>query len=311
LPIIVFADNITDDYIDNLTAILYTKHYIPKEFSIRVLTSLKVDNQTLYKISNPKEAISWDRYKPIFITKDRITMAKEFLNEHYEFLDEVEQTFKVDKYAIIAIIAIESYFGKYKPVHNVGDALYTLARYYPPRSKFFTQELISYVILRYLDKTYDNDSLKGSYAGAIGFPQFMPSSILNYGIDYDNDCRIDLVDNWKDTIASIAYYLKKNGWQYREKVAKQIKIYHNSLSEDNSASDMTDDYIIFDGQTPLSPTLAVKQFAGSKGTELWAVYKNFNVIKRYNNSDNYALTAYNIMKALEKNGMEIEYVKQK
>ncbi|ADR18936.1 lytic murein transglycosylase [Calditerrivibrio nitroreducens] len=286
------------EYVDNITKVLKSKHNVPEKFSKSILLSLKIDNATIEKITTPKEALIWGRYKKIFITDKRLSDAKKFLEEHRELLSEIEKEFNVDKEIIVALVAIESNFGKYKPVHNVGDALFTLAKGYPPRSQFFTKELIYYILLRYLDKTYDNDTLKGSYAGAIGLPQFMPSSILNYGIDYNNDCRMDLINDWKDVFASIANYLKLNGWIYKDPIAKQIK---------------PDDINIFLPYLNKSPTFEldklgylqaknrkaiVRKFDNENDFELWLTYKNYDVIKTYNRSDNYALTAYLIYESL-------------
>ncbi|MEF3255610.1 MAG: lytic murein transglycosylase [Deferribacterales bacterium] len=297
LPLNTFAD----EFIDNLTRILYEKHYVPMEFSQKILYSLNIDNKTIEKITAPKEALNWGRYKNIFITDERLKRAVDFLKEHFLLLDQVESELKVDKTVIVAIIAIESNFGLYRPVHYVGDALFTLAKEYPPRSPFFTRELISYVLLRYLDKTYDDNSIKGSYAGAIGLPQFMPSSILNYAVDYDNDCRIDLLNNWGDVFASIANYLNKNGWQYKEEVAEQVKKEHYMIVENVSPNNLDINLLVQNGYNiPKSKKIDTKKFyLNDNEYELWLTYKNFDVIKSYNKSDNYALTAYLIKKFIE------------
>ncbi len=286
------------NYIDNITDILEKKHFIPKEFSRSVLLSLSIDNKTIEKITAPKEALIWGRYKKIFITDERIASAKAFLKEHYDILYKIETEFKVDKEIIVSLIAIESNFGKYRPVHNVGDALLTLAKDYPPRSNFFTKELINYVILRYLDKTYDNSSIKGSYAGAIGLPQFMPSSILNYAVDYDNDCRIDLLSNWQDVFASIANYLKMNGWVYKDIIAQQVKQEHLKTFEPYINKNILLDIEKLGYSQSKNRKATIKRFENENNYELWITYKNYDVIKTYNRSDNYALTAFLIYQAL-------------
>lgn len=285
-------------YIDNITDILEKKHYIPKEFSKSLLLSLNFDNKTIEKITAPKEALIWGRYKKIFITDERLASAKVFLKEHYDILHKIETEFKVDKEIIVSLIAIESNFGKYKPVHNVGDALFTLSRYYPPRSNFFTKELIHYVILRYLDKTYDNNSIKGSYAGAIGLPQFMPSSILNYAVDYDGDCKIDLLTNWHDVFASVANYLKMNGWVYKDIIANQVKTEHTKVFEPYINKNIVIDIEKLGYSQSQNKKATIKRFENEDSYELWITYKNYDVIKTYNRSDNYALTAFMIYQSL-------------
>ncbi|MGB9731515.1 MULTISPECIES: lytic murein transglycosylase [Calditerrivibrio] len=295
--------NLIDDlsyleYIDNITKVLKSRHNVPEEFSKSILLSLKIDNATIEKITTPKEALIWGRYKKIFITEKRLSDAKLFFEEHKDLLNKIEKEFNVDKEIIVALVAIESNFGKYKPVHNVGDALFTLARGYPPRSSFFTKELISYILLRYLDKTYDNNTLKGSYAGAIGLPQFMPSSILNYGIDYNSDCRVDLVNDWQDVFASIANYLKLNGWIYKDIVAEQIRPEDINLFLPYLNQSQIIDLEKLGYLQSKNRKATVRKFENENDFELWLTYKNYDVIKTYNRSDNYALTAYLIYKSL-------------
>jgi len=298
-------DNISQDkqyteFLDNITNILETKHYIPKEFSLSVLKSLQIDNKTIEKITMPKEALVWGKYKKMFITEERITSARKFLTDNIDLLNKIEDEFKVDKEIIVAIVAIESNFGKYRPSHNVGDALFTLAKDYEPRRNFFIKELIHYVILRYLDKTYDNSSIKGSYAGAIGLPQFMPSSILNYAVDYDNDCKIDLLNNWGDVFASIANYLKLNGWIYKDIIAQQVKDEHIKIFESFINKNIDINALNLGYLTSKGKKTAIKKFENESSFELWLTYKNFDVIKTYNRSDNYALTAFTIYQELSK-----------
>ncbi|MCX8084220.1 MAG: lytic murein transglycosylase [Calditerrivibrio sp.] len=293
-------DNLTNNYIDNLSKIIEQRYYIPYDFSKKILSSLNIDNKTLEKIVAPKEALIWGKYKDIFVTEKRINDAKAFLKEHLDILRKIENEFKVDKEIIVALVAIESNFGKYKPVHNVGDALFTLAKEYPPRSNFFTKELIHYIILRRLDKTYDNNNIKGSYAGAIGLPQFMPSSILSYAVDYDNDCKIDLLNNWPDTFASIANYLKSNGWEFNELIATKVRPEHVKTLENFVNQKLSLDIKTLSYPSPKKNTASIKKFSYDNNTyELWITYKNFDVIKTYNRSDNYALSATLIVEALK------------
>jgi len=154
----------------------------------------------------------WFEYRKIFITDKRSQEGVEFWKKHQAVLDQVSAETGVPSEVIVAIIGVETFYGRIMGSHKVLDALYTLAFDYPKRSKFFTSELKHFLALAQ-ESHIDPLTAKGSYAGAMGFGQFMPSSYRAYAVDFEADNKIDLLNNPQDAIASVANYLKAHKWQ--------------------------------------------------------------------------------------------------
>ena len=154
-------------------------------------------------MTRPAESKPWHEYRPIFITKKRISQGVDFLNEHRTTLERAEEVYGVPPEIVTAIIGVETFYGRHKGKHRVIDSLATLGFDYPPRSKFFLSELEQFLLLA-REEQLDPLEIKGSYAGAMGKAQFISSSYRHYAIDFDNDGKRDIWDNTVDAIGSVA-----------------------------------------------------------------------------------------------------------
>lgn len=210
---------------------------------------------------------------------------------------------------IVAIIGIETSYGKNTGNYRVIDALATLAFDYPPRSAFFRQELQNFLLLAREQKK-DPLTLKGSYAGAMGYGQFMPSSYRNYAADFNNDGFADIWDNSTDAIASVANYFKEHGWQKGEPVLMRANTtagFDTSLLANNSGfkPQLSLQELAMRGIAPVVGGLGNERKAvlisqeGDYGTEYWLGFSNFYTITRYNNSSMYAMAALQLAEAIK------------
>jgi membrane-bound lytic murein transglycosylase B len=253
-----------------------------------------------------EKAKPWFEYRPIFVTEKRIREGTEFWLAHRQALDEASVRSGVAPEYLAAILGVETFYGRLTGSYRVIDALATLAFDYPARAPFFRDELEQFLLLS-RDLGLDPMSLKGSYAGAMGAPQFMPSNYRRYAVDADANGRIDLWTDWPDVCASVGNYLKEHGWNAGEPV----------LSEANVTSDKTAD---LDGhKLALSETVGSLRTKGvsfdsslaedapalliaadeSDGVHWRVGYNNFYVITRYNHSALYAMAVYELAAAVK------------
>jgi len=263
----------------------------------------------LEAIARPAEKTKpWYQYREIFLSDKREQQGVEFFNQHRATLLRAEREFGVPAEMIVAIIGVETSYGRVAGSYRVLDALSTLAFDYPPRSPFFTAELKNFLILT-RDQGMDPTDLMGSYAGAMGYGQFMPSSYRNYAIDFDQDGKIDIWENPVDAIGSVANYFKQHGWRQGDVVV---------IAADASAN--TPDTIFVRTRDDLEPRRTVAQFAADglvarvkqdpnalatamkfelkNGYEYWLGLHNFYVITRYNHSAMYAMSVYQLSQRL-------------
>jgi membrane-bound lytic murein transglycosylase B len=255
-------------------------------------------------ITRPAEAKPWSAYRPIFMTPQRIADGRKFLAEHREALARVEAQTGVPAPMIVAIIGVETSYGRITGNYRVLDALYTLGFHYPKRADFFRSELGHAFALAH-EQRLDLTSIKGSYAGAMGWGQFMPSSYRSYAKDGDGDGRIDLFGDLDDVFASVANYFVAHGWQRGEPVA--VPAMRTEGVEDFVPDSLEAKYALTDlahkgyrprvaAGHPLPATLLTLDGAGGK--EYWITFKNFYVISRYNRSPLYSLAVYQLSQAL-------------
>ena len=180
-------------------------------------------------MSSPAEFTwTWDRYRKLFLESKRISNGKKFIKENASLFDQVEKEFGVPREIITSILGVETRYGKIKGSYRVIDSLTTLGFDFPRRSKFFKSELVQFFILT-RENNLDINSIKGSYAGAMGYGQFISSSYRAYAIDYDGDGYADLFNSVPDAVASIANYLKKHGWKREGVIVKRVQL--NNVSE--------------------------------------------------------------------------------
>jgi len=192
---------------------LVNEHGFDKNFVQEVLSNAEKKQKIIDSISKPAEFTwTWDRYKKLFIEEKRIKNGKLFINKNLKTLQRAEKDFGVPKEIITAIIGVETRYGKIQGSYRVIDSLLTLGFDYPRRSKFFREELVNFFLLT-RENELDILDIKGSYAGAMGYGQFISSSYRAYAIDYDGDKKADLFNSVDDAIGSVANYLYVHGWK--------------------------------------------------------------------------------------------------
>jgi len=266
----------------------------------------------LDKISSPAErTLTWREYRPIFITQERINAGLEFFDAHKPLLLQAQTRYGVPAEVITAIIGVETFYGRITGSYNVLEALATLAFDYPPRSSFFSSELSEFIVLG-SKEGWDMRNIKGSYAGAMGFPQFISSSYRAYAIDFDNDGKRDLFNSTADIIGSVANYLARHGWVADAPIAERWQA--DAASSDAARSLVSDslkpavnadalrvlgfDSNLLDVGTQSDEPLSVMLLNGSQGEELWIGYRNFYAITRYNHSRLYAMAVFQLADAI-------------
>jgi len=255
----------------------------------------------------PELQRSWQRYRERFVNARRIGHGLSFWEHNAAALARAQTVYGVAPEIVVAIIGVETEYGRNMGKFSVLEALATLAFNYPPRAPFFRAELEHYLLLA-RENRFPALALKGSYAGAIGIPQFMPSSLRNYAVDFDGDERIDLSRSTSDAIGSVARYLQLHGWQAGAPVAVPAFV----------AGDPT--ALITAG---IKPALSVAEFAQAgvgvggdatalgerpgalidlvspdQPTEYWVGFANFYAITRYNRSSFYAMAVFQLAEAL-------------
>ena len=283
------------------------KHAFDRAWLAGVIAGAQSQPRIIELISRPAEQIMpWHAYRDHFLTDERIAAGVEFWIVHRARLAEVEKSTGVAQNVIVGILGVETFFGRITGRYRVVDALATLAFDYPPRAKYFRDELEQFLLLAREDQV-DIGTALGSYAGAMGSPQFMPRSYRAYAVDGDGDSRRDLWGSWDDVIASVANYLTKHGWRAGEPVAAPASLWFpradslvaGSLAPDTTVKSLRDRGLSFgtslDGRAPA----VFINVAGDQGPELRAGFHNFGVITRYNRSVMYALAVCDLGSRIE------------
>lgn len=270
-----------------------------------VFEDAKRKDSILEAIARPAEKTKpWYDYRKIFVTDKRERQGIEFFAEHKETLARAERETGVPAEIIVSVIGVETYYGRITGSYRVIDALSTLAFDYPRRSPFFTKELKNYLMLT-RDQGLDPLEMKGSYAGAMGYGQFMPSSYREYAIDFDGDGLIDIWGNPVDAIGSVANYFKRHGWRTGEQVIAAATA-EPDVGEEwfvRTRADLKPKFTVAeftaagitaaDNLDPAASAVAMK-FELEDGYEYWLGLHNFYVTTRYNHSAMYAMSVYQL-----------------
>jgi membrane-bound lytic murein transglycosylase B len=279
-----------------------TEHDFNKEELASVLDAAVRRDDILELMSKPAEKrLRWFEYRKIFLTRSRIDGGVAFWKQYADILSDAATEFGVDPQVIVAIIGVETRYGGNTGRHRVIDALSTLAFDYPPRSRFFTSELEQYLLLA---REEDIDLLKttGSYAGAMGYGQFIPSSYRQYAVDFDGNGKRDLWNSPRDIVGSVANYFRAHGWETGQPVAVRAEVSGDSYPavlelgyKPNTVLDaLRHEGIRPEREMPDSLTAALIQFDQQDGPEYWLGFNNFYVITRYNHSPLYAMAVYQL-----------------
>lgn len=279
------------------------QYHFDKQKLSDLFSSVKVRPQVIRHINKPLEKEPWRLYQMLFVNEWRITHGVEFWNKYADALQAAEKTFGVPASIIVATIGIETRYGQKTGEYRVMDSLSNLAFSDSPRAGFFRRELEQFLLLT---REQDLDPLKimGSYAGAIGQPQFMPSSYRAYAVNFSGSGKTDLMNDEIDVIGSIANYYRKHGWAMNEPVAVQAVIMgdrYNYLMRDKrpnqpyKISDLARFGVIPKIDVPFD-NIKVKiiELDNRYSKEYWLGFRNFDVIKRYNQSDLYAMAVYQL-----------------
>ncbi len=258
------------------------------------------------RLDRPAEKeLQWHQYRRIFVKNKRIDRGVEFWQKHRELLESVSLKTGVPEEIIVAIIGVETFYGVYRGKDPVFDSLVTLAFDYPKRASFFGRELEQFLLL-VKEQNLDARSLRGSYAGAMGLPQFIASSYRSYAVDFDGDGQINLFDSIPDVLGSVANYFVKHGWQREGRVARPLETVDAKLA-DKLVPSVKPGYIWLDlKQNGLKSkfeiddqtAVALIRLEQKDHSEYWVGFKNFYVITRYNHSDLYAMAVYQLAKLI-------------
>lgn len=255
-------------------------------------------------ITRPAEKLPWYRYRPIFLTEQRIAGGVEFWRAHAADLARAEREHGVPAAVITAIIGVETRYGAVTGRYRAIDALTTLTVAGLPRSAFFGRELRELLLLG-REQRLDLAALSGSYAGALGLPQFMPSSYRAYAVDFDADGRRDLLGSPADAIGSVANYLRRHGWQRGEPISVPAAV--APAATGLAASDPKPELTLAElrrrgvlAEARVAPSLkaALIRLDAEHGDEYHLGFQNFYAITRYNHSPLYAMAVTQLAAAI-------------
>lgn len=265
-----------------------------------LLNQVERQEEVLEAIARPAESLPWYRYRPIFVTEARVQGGVKFWREHASTLERAEEHFGVPPEIVTAIIGVETFYGRHRGKYPVLDTLATLAFFYPPRQDFFRRELEQFLVLA-RDEGMDPRSVSGSYAGAMGMPQFISSSYRRYAIDFDDDGRRDLWDSTADVIGSVAGYLAEHGWREGEPIAAPVadkgdyrELATDSLRPAIERGELRAAGVAVDAWPDNGGRVALIELEGDDGDELWLGWRNFYAITRYNHSALYGMAVHQL-----------------
>lgn len=285
-------------------------HFAPGDLA-KLFSQVEIQTKVLDAMTRPAEAKPWRDYRKIFITEPRIQAGVNFWSAHRAELKQAASRWGVAPEMIVAILGVETTFGERTGNYRVIDALATLAFDYPRRADFFRKELEAFLLLC-RDEGVDPLLLKGSYAGAMGMPQFMPSSYRRYAADLEHDGKRDIWGNPADAIASVAHYFAENGWQTGGAVALPAHAEGNAffgllgknLVPRHELGELRRHGVLPVGVIPPGANrYNLLSLDGESGPEYWLTLHNFLVITRYNHSPLYAMAAFQLgQEILARNG---------
>jgi len=291
---------------DDFAARMEQRHGMDRERVMAWLNGSQHRQSIIDAISSPAEGLPWHRYRGIFVKSGRIRGGTEFWHEQRDLLTRAEQRYGVPPGVIVAIMGVETGYGRHSGSHRVIDALRTLAFDYPPRSEFFRSELETYLLLT-REQGIDPMKPKGSYAGAMGMPQFIASSYRDYAVDFNDNGQVDLWNETADAIGSVANYLAEHGWRQGEPIATPARVEGDGWRQFDT-SGLKPNTTVGElrsagvepaaGNYPDSAGARLLVLDGGDGNEYWVARHNFYVVTRYNHSALYALAVHQLGEAI-------------
>lgn len=286
---------------------MHVKHNFDANALKALFRTVSPEPKIIQAISKPFEAVTWGKYREQFVNDARAKAGVQFWNDNAAALKKAEALYGIPPEVIVAIIGVETNYGKNKGSYPVLQSLATLAFDYPPRAAFFKKELEQFLLLT-RDEKLDPKTIVGSYAGAMGTPQFMPSSYREYAVDFTGKGKRDLINNTDDAIGSVGNYFKMHGWQPNEPVAYMAQGYGSEYERLASTSQkdpkpklalgeyaqfniLPKDKKALDNKNRLAAFIILQN---NDGQEQWLTLQNFYVITRYNHSVNYAMAVHQL-----------------
>ncbi|ABI60685.1 lytic murein transglycosylase B [Nitrosomonas eutropha] len=271
----------------------------------------KIFSQTNFRpdilklISTPASAITWDEYRKRFVNMQRIRGGINFWNKHASELEQARKIYGIPEEIIVAIIGIETAYGSSTGTYRIMDALTTLAFDFPRRADYFREELEQYLLLA-REQKFGLLDIKGSYAGAIGIPQFMPGSYRRYAVDFNHDGKIDLSGSAADAIGSIGNYLKEYGWEAGKPIAVRARIRSENFQKFldagieplHSVKKLREAGIIPLDSITDDTLSALLELNSQDNRQFWLGFRNFYAITRYNRSTFYAMSVFELARAI-------------
>lgn len=278
-----------------------------------MLKTGKKQQSILDAIARPAERVlTWGQYRNIFIEPKRLAQGVEFWQENRNIVRSVSEKFQVEAEIILAILGVETRYGRFTGNYKVIDALLTLGFDYPPRSIFFLSELEQYLLL-IKEQGFDVQAVKGSYAGAMGYGQFISSSYRHYAVDGDGDGKIDILTNKADALASVANYFVKHGWRYGEPIAVKLEpqkidvqflsAMPNPEKPNKTVAELKAQGVKIPSQYHGQAKVTLMALETEQGIEHWLGFENFYVISRYNHSHLYSMAVLQFSQLL---GLHLE-----
>lgn len=294
-----------------------TRHGFDARELLGQFSQVRANPKVLQLIKPPASPLqrSWERYRPRFLNDRRIDGGVRFWQANATQLARARALYGVREEIIVAIIGVETEYGQNTGGFRVLEALATLAFHYPPRSEFFRTELEQFLLLS-RENSQDPLSIKGSFAGAIGIPQFMPGSQRRYAVDFDGDQRVDLAGSTDDAIGSVAHFLEQHGWLANQAVAVPARI--DGLPSDEliqagirpslKVADLSKQGI-YSSADPAATVALIDLVSPGKETEFWLGYENFYVITRYNRSSFYAMSVFQLAEEIRNRLCQVDATK--
>ena len=301
------------NYTKNLECISFMKEMVAKhQFKQSQLKNIfsKINKVAIKKVkkkvnNQPELKLLYRNYKKRFLNKKLLNLGLQFSKKNFTLLKKVEKKYKIDWSILVAILAIESKFGRDQGKYRVIDSLTYLAFGKNRRKKFYRKELKYFLLISKQRKTKITD-IKGSFTGALGMPQFMPSSYYYYGIDFNKNNDKNLFFEIEDVLGSIAHYLKKGNWQFQQPIAKKGSLTSLNIGEKFSNykkySQIKSQGLTFQNKEDLKysnkkikPIVII-----DKKAEFWLTFKNFYVLKTYNRSNLYAMAVFQYAERVKK-----------
>lgn len=271
-----------------------------------LFNQVQIKSSIIDRMNQPQEASSWNRYRTFFITPVRIKGGAAFWNQHSQTLAYAQKQYGVPANMIVAILGVETQYGQIMGKYRVIDALSTLAFNYPPRSAYFKKELAEFLLLT-REQHLDPLKIYGSYAGAMGAAQFMPSSYRAFALSFKGNNKVDLWNNPNDAIVSVANYFKNHGWQPGQPIATPA-LFKNDLYKTLINNKLQPTYTLqrlaaagIHPRIPVKNTLKANliQLKNPGQNEYWLGFNNFYVITAYNTSQNYAMAVYQLAQQIQ------------